>query len=146
MSMAFRLFAPDLMLVVHGDKPPSDAQWNAFVDCMHARAVETKRVPHTLVLSTGGSPNARQRAISKERVSDLGDATERIAVLTSSAIVRGAVTALAWIVRNNFRAFAPSEMRAALLYLGVDHPSDAIRSELHTLAKSCGAEPLDAVL
>jgi hypothetical protein len=142
MNMASKLLAQDLMLVFHNEQPPSEGEWSRFIEEMRAQTLATRRIPSVVVLSLGGAPTATQRALSKERVSALGDGSERIAVLTASALVRGAVTALRWIIRQNFCAFSFTQLTAALTYVGATQSSDIVRRELTALAARCGVSTL----
>jgi hypothetical protein len=74
-----------------------------------------------LVYSLGGSPSATQRTeMTRSLRSRLN--VHRTAVVTSSPLVRGVVTAINWFVRPELRspAFAPNELDAAFDYLHLD--------------------------
>lgn len=83
-----------------------------------------------LALTDGGKPDARQRQslVSAAKASDL-----RCAVMSERALVRGAITAMAWLGAN-MSAFAPEQGIDALGYLGINTAhGDAIANELDAM-------------
>lgn len=114
--MGFR-FLGSLRILVVGERDPAPADWNAYVEAIQAEAERGVSVGQmrTLVFSDGGGPNAAQRKVT----SDLreGRSTPQ-AIVTVSGITRAAITALR-LWNPHCRAFAPSDMSAALDFLGV---------------------------
>lgn len=68
-------------------------------------------------------PNAHQRQLMTDAMQRHGlPVPTRMCVLTQSALMRGALTAFRWMTRTDAQAFAPSEYKKALEWLG---PKDA---------------------
>jgi hypothetical protein len=115
-SMAFSFF-PDaadggLMVMVHTDRAPSDAEWDAY--CEELTRHELSHLK-TLVLTEGGGPDASQR----KRVNALlAGRPSRASVVSSNSVIRGIVIALSWF-NSQIKSFTPNEIGAALGYLGV---------------------------
>jgi hypothetical protein len=107
-------FLGDLVLLVHGTGPPSDADWSDYVAALELHKDSLRCV---LVVSDGPGPNAAQRS----RINALVDRNRRAvptAVVTHSTVARGIVTVLHWF-NPGIRAFAPDHLAGALDYLGV---------------------------
>jgi hypothetical protein len=96
-------------VAAHTTEAPPDDQWDALLDFY--RGQRTLRI---LVYTESGAPTAAQRvrlnAVLKGREA-------LVAVLTSSALARAAGAALRWF-RPEIRIFDPSDIDAALDYLG----------------------------
>jgi hypothetical protein len=102
----------DVAIVVHTEQPPSDGEWDGWIE------VCAKRTPNRLgflIFSDGGGPSSVQRS-KLSKIPELKMIPS--AVVTSSAIGRGIVTAIAWL-GTKVRAFAPANVRDALDYLKV---------------------------
>jgi hypothetical protein len=68
-----------------------------------------------LVFTDGGAPNATQRS----EINDwLRGRSIRTAVILSSPLVRGIVTALNWFNRD-IKPFAPKDWRGAMSFVGI---------------------------
>jgi hypothetical protein len=125
----------DLLLLAHDEHRPADDEWRGWL-----RAYET-RSPHirgVVVRTLGGGPSSSQR---KELVQAMHTRTipTPTAMLTSSAIVRGLLTALSWFLPAERlpTMFALDDVVAALTFLGVDVASEGgVRAELARLAAS----------
>jgi hypothetical protein len=109
MSWAFQ---DGFVLVAHADKPPSDEEWRLYVH----ECAELGYFRGGIALTDGHGPNASQRAMVVEHQ---GLLEVPFAIVTSSVVVRGIVTALRWLGKD-IRAFSPSELPEALLYLKVE--------------------------
>jgi hypothetical protein len=125
----------DLLLLAHDEHRPTDDEWRSWL-----RAYETRspRIRGVLVRSLGGGPSSSQR---KELVEAMEAQTIRTptAILTSSAIARGVLTALSWFLSAERlpRTFTLDDVVAALTFLGVDAASEGgVRAELARLAGS----------
>lgn len=90
-----------------------NAVWAELVADIASRRTMMQGV---LVLPGSAVPNARQRA---QLTDALGGAPVRAAVLSTSAFVRTALTAINYFVRGQARAFAPDQLDAALSFLAV---------------------------
>jgi hypothetical protein len=99
------------VVVVHGDAPPSDEDWDGYVSFLMEAIVGRRG----LVITEGAGPNGRQR----ERLVALPQVTASpFAVVTSSAVARGIVTALSWLGQS-VKAFSPAKIDDALHHLEV---------------------------
>jgi hypothetical protein len=101
------------VVCVHSEAAPSDEEWEGILRLFTA-AVERGRLA-VIVHTKGGAPNARQRARLNEI---LRGGTPRIAVMSSSAVVRAAATAISWF-NPLFRLFPPEGVEAALDHLEI---------------------------
>jgi hypothetical protein len=101
------------MLIAHGATDPDAVEWRAFIDACTAT---NRELAALLVDTAGGGINAAQRGQIQEV---MARAKLRASVLTDSAMVRGAVTALAWF-GIPIRAFPRSDRAAAIDALGID--------------------------
>lgn len=95
---------------VNAAVPPTNGEWEAACHRMAVRDFKAK-----LVWTAGGSPNSAQRLKAREI---LGDETEPLALVTPSMGAR-AVLGIMSVFFKNMRAFAPTEIDAALEYLNV---------------------------
>ena len=91
------------------DAPPTQEEWSSWLTLLRAR----KGAPVRVLVETQSGPNASQR---KALSDTLRDEDARFAILTDSLIVRGIVTALAWLGLPH-HAFAPSQHVQACNYL-----------------------------
>ncbi|NUP09682.1 MAG: hypothetical protein HOW73_26860 [Polyangiaceae bacterium] len=108
-TMRFEQFG-DTVAMVHTADAPSDTEWDAMLAFLR-----THWPARVLVFTEGGGPTTLQRG----RLNDaLGKDVMSTAVVTSSAVVRGIVTALSWF-NPGIKTFSPDGAAAALRYLGV---------------------------
>lgn len=126
-----------LMLAVFGEQSPPDDEWQEYLRVM------TKIEPDDLlfILSAGGGPALMQRR-DLEQVT--GHHRGRVAVVTTSRMARGIVTALSWMEKN-IKAFDPGRRNDAFEYLEI---SEGLRPilmrRLKAMADHLGvAEQLD---
>lgn len=122
-TLAFDRVGSCFILAV-GAKNPSDTDWDAYLAFVKEN-LGGRKAPVTLVSSKGGGPTPAQR----QRLNDLTksvnvEKTLKVAVLTQSPVVRGIATALSWFVQG-YKAFAPSDISAALDFLGVNSTDQA---------------------
>ena len=105
-----------ILVFVHASEAPSDAEWDEALVLF--RAVPDVARIRALVFSSGGAPDARQRA---RLHTVLGKTKATIAVLTPSALARAAGTAIAWFVPG-LRIFDPDDVERALDHLDAARP------------------------
>jgi hypothetical protein len=116
-TLAFDRIGPCFVLAV-GSRSPSDTDWDAYLDFVK-ESIGARKAPLTLVSSKGGGPTPAQRQRLNDVTKSLNvEKTLKVAVLTQSPVVRGIATALSWFVQG-YKAFAPSDLGAALDFLGV---------------------------
>jgi len=101
-----------LYLAVLRGAPPTDAEWERWITMGVERSGRDQRV---IVESHNSGPNAAQR---KAITDAMRNVDVRVAVMTNSAVVRGIVTALAWLGTQQ-SAFPLNAERQAAGYLGL---------------------------
>ena len=100
-----------VMLIVHADVPPSDADWRRMVV---VRDANRDKIRSNLVIAPPrASINPSQRADVAQFMRENGTS---IAVVTDSALIRGVALAVGFLGLK-VRAFAPSELASALNFL-----------------------------
>lgn len=109
------------VLLVHSEEAPTDREWDAYIDFVNAQLPDRIRI---LVVSNGGTPSAPQRNQIKDVATQFPDKTIPTAVITTSVLARGAVTAINWFFKN-VRAFAPMEIAEALKFLEIPPEAEA---------------------
>lgn len=122
-----------LTIAVHHSRPPSDEEWNRWVALCAAQEGPIR----VIVESHGGAPNAKQRKTLSDA---LAGRDLRSAILSDSIVVRGVVTALAWL-GISLRAFPLDDYAGLAEYLEI--PSDEIKvaiERLRVLRKQCGVD------
>ena len=102
-----------LVLVVHGEPPPTDDEWLGYLDTL--KMLLEKGPIEQLIMTTGGGPNVTQRKMLNEAIRGRPN---RVAVSTGSTMVRGMVTAISWF-NPQIAAFAPDQLAHAFDYLSV---------------------------
>jgi hypothetical protein len=102
-----------VMLVVHADVPPDEADWARMVVVRNANR---EKIRSNLVIAPPrASINAGQRADVAKFMKETGIA---IAVVTDSALIRGVARAVGFL-GVQVRAFAPAELASALNFLAI---------------------------
>jgi hypothetical protein len=114
-------------VTVLGRNPPTDEEWE--VVCAFCRGANPP--VRVLVLSAGGAPTPAQRHAILDASGGKGLPQ---AILTESHIVRGIVTAISWFVKG-VRAFAPSDLQAALDHLRITKPMGEMQAVLDELKR-----------
>jgi hypothetical protein len=118
-----------VLLLVHGDGIANDAEWSAFLDEYDKHA----SLLHSLVLflPTTGPDSAQRRRLSDIHLRR----PTPIAVLSSSQLARGAVTALSWL-GVAVKAFEADHVDAALTHLALSpRTRDLVLKQLATLRR-----------
>jgi hypothetical protein len=100
----------ETMTMVHTAEKPTDVEWDAML--AHFRA---KRAERVIVFTDGGGPSTLQRG----RLNDaLEGSVVKTAIVSSSQVIRGIVTALSWF-NPGIRSFSPHQASLAMSYLGL---------------------------
>jgi hypothetical protein len=130
----------EVMLAAHTSKPPTDVEWDGYLALLRGRDVEKMR---SLVFTDGGAPNTAQRGQLNDA---LKGKTSIGAVVSSSALVRGVVTALRWF-NPKIKAFAPTDTAQALTYLSIKSPRDIaiIRTSMADLRVALGDDSFRSI-
>lgn len=110
-NVAFKIMGTWLLSAYGEDSPTKDEA----AECLNILKTLDLNKLRILIYSKGGAPSAAQRKDMNEVVK--GHEIP-VAVLTSSKVARGAVTALSWF-NSNMKAFAPEAERDAFHYLQI---------------------------
>jgi hypothetical protein len=107
-------------VIVHGSGTPSRDEWQEWLAVYRRHSADLEGV---VIYSFGGGPTPAQRTELLEIVDKLRRVPQTIMV-TSSALVRGIITALGWFVAPPKRAkvFAPVDLEAAFAALQLSEP------------------------
>ena len=98
-------------IAVHDDIPPTDEEWARWI-----AYYEGRKQGRALVESKhGAGPNVMQRKLMADAIRGIDI---RAAILTESLVVRGMVTAIAWLGIPQ-RAFLPGQYIEASSFLGL---------------------------
>ncbi len=109
------------VVVVHEKLPPSDEEWDEYIQFNLDSGVEHGLNVRYLVVTEGGAPTAPQRKTFHDALTPLLKKRPdfmRGAIVTPSTFVRGVVTAMS-LVNPVMKAFSPAEIKASYAYLGV---------------------------
>jgi hypothetical protein len=122
-----------LMVILHTRRPPPDAEWSQL-----AASADPDRAPlPMLVLTDGGNPTSKQRALVHPVVSKEKPMT---AVISEATTIRFVVSTLT-LLNENVRTFAPSGVDEALAWLAVPFATASeARRTLRRLARDPGGE------
>jgi hypothetical protein len=110
------------LVLAHTTDQPGDAEWAGWLDAL-ARYHQRTPAPRLLVVSRGGAPSPSQRRAA-DAVSAPYYPNMKVAIISASTFVRGVVAAFRMVLPF-YRAYAPTELGAALDYLDV--PRDRAR-------------------
>lgn len=129
-SVLIRRASPTLTVAVYGDDSPTNEEWGVYLDVVRSMDPGYRMI----VFSGGGGPTTMQRR-DLEKITNHQDAAG-VAVVTSSRLARGIVTAIRWFNRE-IKAFEPSQRDEAFKFLSLDEreAKDVLR-----LAKDMAAQ------
>ncbi len=109
--------------VIDGDATIDE--WNEMLAMARAEDDPSKKV--VLIWGKSGEITAEhRRAVAADQAAHATKPPLAIAMLTDSILIRGALTAYGWLVKQQFptRAWAPREVSAALQWLGTQGTFD----------------------
>src|SRR4051812_47183159 len=101
----------NITICVHTTQAPSDAEWGELVNAVKGFKDISK--VKSLIVTHGGAPSSTQRRLLNDL---LQGRASLCAVVSSSSMVRGVVTALNWF-NPQVKTFEPSSMDEAFRYL-----------------------------
>jgi hypothetical protein len=129
-----------ILVVVHGEEQPRDAEWEAYMKGFDRRGA----IRGGLAVTDGPGPNGRQRELVARLPRQFLEMP--FAVITTSLVVRGIVTALGW-GGTNILAFSPGRADSAFAYLKVApaHRLDILRQIAADKARLAGGVTIEAV-
>jgi hypothetical protein len=131
MAMAMRTF-DRLMLTVHAKTPPTDEEWERWLDMCRTRSGKQSRV---LVENYSSGPNVMQRKALAEAIRGEDGLC---AVMTDSTLERAALTAIAWLGLS-LRGFGLGQHKQAAEYLKLTPEELALALEvLPRMRQECG--------
>jgi hypothetical protein len=130
-TLFFEVFSQRLLIAVYGDGAPSTAAWADYLGAIEGMGDEI----YVLAFSSGGGPTLMQRRQLEEA---LGDRGGRAAIVTTSRIARGIVTAIRWFNRD-IKSFSPSEWKDALEFMQLSADDGArVMQRLSAMADQIG--------
>jgi hypothetical protein len=142
-NIAYKIIG-NVNVAVHGESSPSDAEWKEYTEAVRVELEKglDPAAMRTLVFSDGGGPSAAQR----KRINDiLNGRTTPVALVSSSGMMRGVVTALQWF-NPEMRTFSPDEVVDALKFLKVPESQyELIWKETQKLVLTLGKGGLKSV-
>jgi hypothetical protein len=114
----------EVAVAATGLRPISDASCDEFIAYNYDLLARSQRITAVLQYSPVQSPTAEQRR--RFATLDAKMPFTRVAICTDSMLVRGAVLAIAWLVKTptETRAFGTSQTDAALRWLAERSPFD----------------------
>jgi hypothetical protein len=113
--MHWRIIPDVVAVVVHTNEAPSDEDWDRYIDEV---AKSGKAIKGVLVYTPSVGPSAPQRARSSKALEQAGMDLQT-AIMTTSRMVRGIVTAMTWAVGGKVKAFSTMEFNQAVVSLGL---------------------------
>ena len=119
----------DVLLMVSGELDASDQDLSTWLERL---AVQDYRA---LLISTRGNGGltSKQRGRIAEFWKRAGRKPPPVALVSDSAVSRGVLTAISWLLESPTKAFSPSDLRGALAFLGSSAPAPEIASQIDAL-------------
>ena len=105
-----------LIVAVHDEHNPSDADWDKYVALVRESVSEGGYFRGVLATSLGGAPNAGQRK-ALQVVAD--SQAYRTCICTDSVVARGVIIAINWLFSTPMHALPYGELDRALALLEV---------------------------
>jgi hypothetical protein len=106
----------EVMIFLSGPTSPTIPEWNEYTAEVARLAKPSGPLRGMLVVSEGGSPDAKQRG---EAVKAYGDHAVPIAMCSASTMERGIITAMSWIYPAKIASFAFDAVPRGLVHLGI---------------------------
>jgi hypothetical protein len=120
------------LVVVHNARQPNDDDWALFMLTWGER---WDTIAAQLVVTDGGGPNATQRRKALALLTSRQGGHPQTAVVTSSIMARGVVTAMSWFIKDRIRAFPQRQLAEACTFLGVSHRYAELREVVRNLRR-----------
>jgi hypothetical protein len=98
----------------------TDEQWGEYLEGCYVITQKLKRPPNAGVMCCMNAfPNAKQRQMSDDFLKKYyKHRFLRVAIITESAMIRGAMTAMRWVIPTlTMRAFAPAAIRDGMQWV-----------------------------
>lgn len=103
-------------IAVHKEAAPTDGEWKAYLNHIAEHFDEVRGL--IVHAPSGAGPNVNQRGMATAHWDGFGRAPQ-IAIMTSSALLKGAATALSWFLGKKLKAFGPDDYSGVGSYLGL---------------------------
>lgn len=113
--------SPEIVVALHTEMPPSEAEWRTWIALLRSRAEAVHwdlSLVGNLVITDGGGPDREQRMLIDMLVSQ-SSRPPHVAIVTDSLLVRTIVRGLS-VFNPNVQVFAPVSFDAALAFLGIE--------------------------
>lgn len=125
-------------------RPPLDDEWDQMIESIASEPAEIIGLVIVVTPGTGG-PSALQR----KKVASLGylrrDRFHGTAILTDSAVIRGMLTAVSWMIPAQIRsrAFSLNDLERAMDFLQLDESQKSgVRELLASLDRKSAPSPV----
>ena len=119
----------DVLLMVSGELGVSDQDMTTWLERL---ALHDYRA---ILVSTRGNGGISSK--QRGRIADFwkrsGRKTPPVALVSDSAVSRGVLTAISWLLESPTKAFSPSDLRGALAFLGTSAPAAEVASHIDAL-------------
>lgn len=136
--MRHQVAVDHVLAVAHTPEPVSPEEWETFLSLVRSTLEREGRVAVLVRADGEGGPDVNQRA-SLSALAEHGEV--RMAVLTDSAFLKGAVVALRWAGTIDARVFEPGQESTAIEHLALSATqAGRALALMHQLASRC-AEP-----
>jgi hypothetical protein len=133
------------VVFLHTSRAPTPEEWAQSME-LFARTVATGSFSklRILVVTDGGGPDVVMRGELQAFFKTHGH-SPKTAVITTSVVVRGIVTAVSWF-NPNIKALAPIHFGAALEHLGLTRAAPRLLRELTEMERELGANSCLALI
>lgn len=138
----------DLLIAAVNRKPITASVWDEYLNTLATLARNEGAATGGLQYTPDHGPNAAQRKALSLREDELGmDKLRRMAIVSDSVVVRGAVTAISWMIKSSAQtkisSFKPTDYSEAFRWLHEQVAFD--ENEAHTAfqlaLRAVGLEP-----
>lgn len=135
-----------LAIIVSGTKSYSDEVWVEY--CAICREMSNPALPYLAAFNYSPivGPSASQRKTFNSEVGDLNKHFKRVVLVSDSAIVRGALTATAWITRSDMqmRPYSPARVDEGFAWLAevAEFNRDDAKKAFLDLVRQQGDDPV----
>jgi len=138
----------DLLIAAVNRKPITASVWNEYLDTLAVLARNEGAASGGLQYTLDHGPNAEQRKALSLREDELGmDKLRRVAIVSDSILVRGAVTAMSWMIKSSaqtkLNSFKPADYASAFRWLGeqVTFDESQANTAFQQALRAVGLEP-----
>jgi hypothetical protein len=106
------------IVVSLGSQRTPDATWRAYVDACIELCRKLGPPEAALLVAPFVAPSAAQRHDLAQHDAETGyGQLQRVALVSGSAMTRGAITAISWLLRQPLRTYSPQQLGQAWAYV-----------------------------